>query len=244
MNSDLPVSFSNLNSPNQNEPISPYIYQPISAALAITPLAKGLIRKSELQISLPKQKLGVYNALITGLKIAPTVGITVGSQMILEDVLKNKYGTQSEERNFFSNLKISAIVGFATSPLIAVFNAQSMNLPLKKALKTLSIRQLSLITIQESSFVAGMNSSDFLPKFQTESKVLEKAEKISKLFFSSFVGAFFGHIPNTLLTRSQHGLVTNKISILFKGSFTRSFTIGSFSVLYHAIENHLSTIDK
>jgi hypothetical protein len=244
MSPSMPVNFSNLNKTEPKEPISPYIYHPIAAALAIIPLAKGLIRKSELQIGNPKQKLGLTKVIFTGLKIAPIVGITVGSQMILEDILKKKITNQKEEKKLSSNLKISAIVGFATSPLIAIFNAQAMNLGLTKALKTLSLRQISLISFQESSFVAGMSCSEFLPSFQTESNALKSSEKIFKLFFSSFVGAFFGHIPNTILTRSQNGLKTNKLSMLLKGSFTRSFTIGSFSVIYHAIKYQLAGINK
>jgi hypothetical protein len=243
MSYSMPINFPNFNTPEPKEPISPYIHHPIAAALAIIPLAKGLIRKSELQLGAPKQNLPFHKVVITGLKIAPIVGITVGSQMILEDILKKRTTNPSEEKNLFSNLKISAVVGLATSPLIAIFNAQSMNLSLKNALKTLSIRQISFIAFQESSFVAGMSCGDFFPSFQIESKVLEKTEKVFKLFLSSFIGAFFGHIPNTILTRSQNGLETTKPSIFLKGSFTRSFTIGSFSVLYHLIKNHLSTLD-
>jgi hypothetical protein len=222
------------------KPLSPLVYNPIAASIAIIPLAKGLIRKSELQLEKPKTPINFSTSLVTGLKISPIVGFTVGIQMILENILTKNHESNGEKKDVFTNLKFSLLIGTATSPLIAIFNAQAMNMNLKSALKTLSSKQISMIALQESSFVAGMSSSDYIPTSFTYIKLDKKIEKMIKMFFSSFLGALIGHVPNTILTRSQHGLVTPFSKTLIKGSMTRSANIGLFSVFYHSTKKLLS----
>src|SRR5271169_4746916 len=141
--------------------IAPYAVPPVAAAAAIVPAFRDLVAKSAQQRGEPVKKMMISEWLKGGFKTAPTVGVIVGTQMVLQGVVEKALvgdGAQSLSSKFAS----SAIVGLASSPFLAVFNGQTMGWGVLESLYRFTPKQCLAISVQEAAFVGGLSAADKL----------------------------------------------------------------------------------
>lgn len=200
-----------------------------SAAFAITPTFWLFKIKSAQQAGDPISRFTVTSSLKDGIKAAPFLGAVVGVQLKTEKFVKEKLfeifqlGTK-EERGFWLSFTSSAIVGALSAPLWTVFNARTMNIPLKKAFKNFP-KQALAISFRETAFLIPLS---YQPKNTGDSKIQE--------YFMEFMkGAAIsacGHPADTLSTLWQKGKNLQNISQLKNGLVARATGVGLFTVLY------------
>jgi len=207
----------------------PYLVPPICAGVAIVPVFRDLMPKSAQQLGkIPNVSL--REGVKEGIKASRTVGVLVGSQMILQGAVERNL-TQNDG-SLEAKLKSSAIVGFFSSPVVAIFNGQSMKWRALKSLRRLNSKQALAITVQESAFVGGISAADKLAAVMKSRFGDNKAVEYSAAFASGAMGSLVGHPANTALTRWQAGLKVTSARQLMWGSMRKARAVGAFSVLY------------
>lgn len=218
----------------------PYIVPPVAAAVAIFPPFFDFVAKSALQLEkpVPPKLFGV--GLREGIKIAPYVGLLVGTQMQVEAFFKNRLFGDKERRPFQEVVATSALTGFCSSWLVAIFNGGTMGQSPLESLRGFTFRQCRWITLQESAFVAGVAAAEPLALRMKEQWGDHPAVEAAAVFGSGALGSFLGHPANTVLTRAQGGLSSPSGTQYFLGSVRKARGTGLFALGYYYTKQYLS----
>jgi hypothetical protein len=168
-----------------------------------------------------------------GMGAAPTVGLLIGMQDMLQRVVEKKLQGEEAQPTLLTKLASSALVGIASSPVVAVFNGQTLKGGgVIESLRKFTAWQCMAISIQEAAFVAGLSAADLVAAPLKERFGDSKSVEYAATFTSGAFGSLAGHPANTALTRWQSGLRVESVSQLMWGSMRKARTIGVFSVLY------------
>ena len=233
MSSTLPAQ--NGQSPGLLSYVIPYLTPPIAASAAIVPVFPGFVAKSAQQIGKPIPKMTFKEMLVGGLKVSPTIGFIVGTQMIVQNIAEKalmKNSKNSDEPNFLQMLASSVLVGGISAPALAVFNRQTMGQTVAESLKSLSAREVLAIVSRETSFLFSLRISDPLSQAMKRYSGDNKAVDYSSAFVSGVVGSIIGNPFDAALTLWQKGMKVENFYQLMRGSPIRALSIGGFSVFY------------
>ncbi len=215
--------------------ISPYLIPPFAASFAIILPFHGFVIKSAQQEGRPIPRVTLKKAIIGGIRAAPSIGTTVGIQMIgqgyLERLLK-KITKQKDKLSFSSMIVSSLAIGIISAPPLAVFNGQTMGHSVMQSLRMLSAKQAMAITCRETSFLFSIRISDPLGKAMKDIIGDNKFVEYSSAFFSGVIGSFVGHPADTALTLWQRKMKLVSFRQLMRGAPMRAFATGSFAVFY------------
>jgi hypothetical protein len=249
-----PTSSSSSPSEGVWRSIVPYLGPPFAASAGIVPAFYDMIAKSEMQIGRPAPRMTFKN-LLQGVKggfgAAPTVGIMVGTQMVLQarveqsllNTFPNLFADGSNEAKAWLTLASSAVVGGLSSPCLAVYNGKTMLPPwsVKKSLSRLSPKQAGAITLQETGFVGGLATADLLSRKMTQLVGDNKAVEYSAAAVAGILGSLFGHAGNTALTRWQNGMRIDNLGQLSWGSLRKARGNAIFAVVYKFVKAGLNS---
>jgi hypothetical protein len=224
--------------------LAPYVAQPLAASVAIVPAFGDLVRKSAEQRGDPVPKLTATKWLKGGLKMAPIVGATVGSQMLLQMFLEKMIAGDSNKDELASKFASSAVVGIVSSPFLAVINGQSMGWSAKKSLRLFSLKQGLAISVQETAFVGGLSAADYLSGLMKEKFGDNKGVEYLAAFTSGALGSLAGHPANTALTRWQSGMPVESMRQSMWGAAKKARAIGIFAVFYKFAKETLNSSAK
>ncbi|QLH36973.1 MAG: hypothetical protein HWD61_13215 [Parachlamydiaceae bacterium] len=223
--------------------IVPYASPPIAAGAGIVPVFYGFVAKSAMQLGQPLPKMTVKEVLQEGGKAAPTIGIIVGTQMIVQSVAENAFmkNTKNEQPSFKLMIASSLLVGGFSAPALAVFNAQTMGRSVADSLKSLTTKQVVAIVTRETSFLFSLRisdpASDAMKSYCGDNKAIE----YSSAFATGFIGSIIGHPADTALTLWQKGRKIEKLSQLKQGVLIKAFAVGGFSVIYKVTKEWLQS---
>lgn len=212
--------------------LSPYLVPPFAASGAIILVFRDMILKSAQQKGQPLPSIPFRKGLIEGAKAAPTVGLIVGSQMVIQKLVEKTLLGESKKSDLSTSLKSSAIVGTISAPFLAIFNGQTMGWSVMKSLRNFNPWQGLAIAVQETGFVGGLSASDRLAEAMKGVFGNNKAVEYMAAFTSGALGSLAGHPANTALTRWQSGMRVDSLSQSMWGSARKARAVGLFSVLY------------
>ncbi len=226
--------------------IAPYVNSSIAASAAIVPVFYGFVGKSSLQTGKPLPNMLPKEIFIGGLKAAPTIGITIGSQMFVqnmaEEALITYFGYTKENLDFKAMLVSSIATGILSTPPLAMFNGQTMGRSVWLSLKSLSIKQTAAIVSRETSFLFSLRISDPISKAIKGIYGDNKIAEYGATFISGVALSVVGHPADTALTLWQKDLKVENPQQLMRGVFTRALAIGGFSILYKAAKETLKSL--
>lgn len=224
----------------QNEPpsigiwpkIGPYVIPPIAASGAIIPAFKHMIYKSALQKGQPIVPISYMKGISEGCKAAPTVGAIVGSQMIIQNYVEKVIVGDKRKASLTDTFVSSGIVGIISSPILAIFNGQTMGLTLRESIRKFTLRQGVTIAGQETCFILGICASDRISTIMKSQFGDNKTVDYSGAYISGALGSIAGHPFNTALTRWQSGLTIDNPRQLMWGAARKAHAVGIFAVCY------------
>lgn len=215
----------------------PYVTPPLAASVAIIPIFRDLVVKSALQKGAPTPYMSVMDGIRGGVQAAPTVGVIVGTQMVFQRVLEKILMGNKDTKEMATLLVSSAIVGTASSPILAVFNGQTMGWTVVESMRRLSVRQCAAISVQETAFVGGLSAADRLAEEMRRHCGNSKTVDYVAAFISGYLGSLAGHPANTALTRWQSGMKIENVTQLMWGAARKARAMGLFSVGYKAVSD-------
>jgi hypothetical protein len=237
--------------------LAPYVVPPVAASAAIVPafydmIAKSALQKGELAPSMTFKN--VLNGIRRGCGAAPTVGLLVGTQMILKGrvdqalvkTFPHLFAEGSNQANAGLTLASSAVVGVISSPFLAVYNGKTM-VPawtVRESLSRFSLKQAGAITLQETGFVAGLAAADLVSVPMKQRLGDNKAVECLAAATSGALGSLVGHAGNTALTRWQNKMTVDSLRQLSWGSLRKARGNAVFAVVYKLAKEALySTVE-
>ena len=242
------------NPPSQEgfwQSLKAYAVPPVAASLAVVPVYFDLVAKNAMQMGKTPVSMSLREAVKGGVCLAPSTGVLVGSQMVLQplveqaltDMFPHFFTADSMAAKASLTLGASAAVGVLSSPFVAVFNGQSMNPPLgvKKTLSSLSFKKASAITLQETGFVVGIAAADVVSAPMKQMLGDHKSVEYLAAAVSGALGSLAGNPGNTALTRWQNGLGVDNVRQLGLGSFRRARALSTFSVGYKCLKESFNS---
>lgn len=216
----------------------------LAAAAAIIPSYYGFIVKSARQAGEDVPKMTLREVVKGGIKAAPNLGIIVGTQMMVQNVVEKKLNHGNETIRFDKMILSSAIVGLTSSPFLAVFNGQTMGLTPFQALRSMTGKQAMAITGRETSFVCSLRisepMSDLLKKQAGDNLSVETASA----FVSGAIGSVIGHPMDTALTLWQRGKTIESPYILMRGALPKAGGVGVFNIVYMFVNQSLTALEN
>lgn len=224
--------------------LAPYVGPPVGAAVAIVPAFHDMVAKSAMQKGLPPPLMTVFQGIKGGFGAAPTVGVIVGTQMVLQERVEkaltktfpNLFAGDSNQAKASLTLASSAVVGGLSSPFLAVYNGKTM-MPAwstKESLSKFSLKQAGAITLQETGFVAGLAAADLVSVPMKQALGDNKIVEYLAAATSGVLGSLAGHPGNTALTRWQSGMTIDSLRQLSLGSLRKARGNAIFAVAYKA----------
>lgn len=211
--------------------VEPYAAPPLAAAGGIIPAYRHLIAKSYQQCELPVPRMTLLEGLKKGLfKGAPTVGVVIGTQMILQNAVERVLAGNTTSLS--STLMSAALVGMASAPVLAVFNGGTMGYTVLQSLRRFSGKQVLALTVQETGCLGGLSAAGPLADFMRRKVGDNKIVECATAFTSGALGALAGHPANTAVTRWQKGLTLDTFHQPMLGAARRTYGVGMLSVLY------------
>lgn len=223
----------------------PYVIPPVAAGASIIPVFRGFIAKSAQQLGEPVPRFSILRGLWEGVKAAPTIGMVVGTQLIIQDIAEKKLfkpPAEDEQPSLAMMVASSIFVGTLSAPGLAIFNGQSMGRSFKQSLKDLSWKQTAAIVARETSFLLSIRISDPVSEYMKE-KFGDKAVVIyGSTFLSAAFGSLIGHPADTALTCWQKGIKLNSFSHAMKGGPAKGLAVGSFAVIYKVAKEALNNL--
>jgi hypothetical protein len=215
--------------------VAPYLIPPLAASVAIIPVFYGFVAKSAQQIGKPIPRMTIKEALKGGVQAAPTIGVIVGTQMIMqnavEKALMENIGNNGKP-SFTSMLVSSVIVGGISAPALAVFNGQTMGRTVTESLRSLSVKQTTAIVFRETSFLFSLIISGSVSEAMKRISGDNKAVEYSSAFVSGAIGSVIGHPADTALTLWQKGMKVECFRQSMRGAPMKALAVGGFSVFY------------
>jgi hypothetical protein len=177
-----------------------------------------------------------------GFGAAPTVGVMVGTQMVLQGRVEqalvrtfpNLFAEDSNKAKASLTLASSVVVGGLSSPFLAVYNGKTMMPPwrVRESLSKFSLKQAGAITLQETGFVAGLAAADLVSVPMKHMLGDNKAVEYSAAAVAGALGSLVGHPGNTALTRWQNGMTVDSLRQLSWGSLRKARGNAVFAVVY------------
>ena len=242
------MSISSQNEPSEGwwSSVRPSIEKPVAAASAIVYPFRDFMKKSEQQLGKPNPQISVREGLLEGVKAAPIIGMTIGMQIVSQGFVEKRVKwilpDQEEKENVSAMLLSSAIVGFVSSPFLAVFNGLSMKRGIVESLKKFSIAQAFAITARETAFLFSLRIIDPITEVMKQVFGDNKAVEYSSAFISGGVGSVVGHSFDTALTRMQKDLLLQfSAQQLMRGSVAKAAGTAKFALLYTIAKELLCT---
>ncbi|MFA6916455.1 MAG: hypothetical protein WC222_08670 [Parachlamydiales bacterium] len=225
----------------------PSIIPPVAGGMAIIPVYWGIERKSALQNIKPVPSFTVTQALVAGSKAAPIIsgiiGAQMGAQIVTENTLTRCFN-KGEKPGIGVTVLSSVTVGAISSPFLTIFNGKSMGMNWIESLRAMSIYQVAMIVSRETSFLISIRISDPLNDKLKESLGESRKVKYTSAFISGVLGSLFGHMADTGLTCAQNKVPVTTFRHLWRGSGTRSLTLGTFNVLYSVLNDALVILGR
>ncbi len=222
--------------------LAPYVVPPAAAFVAIVPAFYDMVAKSALQKGLSAPSMTLLQGVKGGFGAAPTVGVIVGTQMILQGRVEqafikafpNLFTEDSNRAKASLTLASSAVVGGISSPFLAVYNGKTMMPPwsFRESLARFSLKQAGAITLQETGFVAGLAAADLVSVPIKKMFGNSKAVEYSAAAIAGALGSLVGHAGNTALTRWQNGMTVDSLRQLNWGSLRKARGNAVFAVVY------------
>jgi hypothetical protein len=223
---------------------SPYVNPPIAAMIAIVPSYYGFVAKSFQQIGEKIPHMSVMEAVKGSFKAAPSIGVTVGTQMVVQSLVEKAIMMRSDKKDqkpsFETMLVSSMIVGGVSALPLAVFNGQTMGQTVRQSLKAFSTKQAIAIIARETSFLFSLRVSAPLSAYMKGSCGENKAVDYVSAFASGAIGSIVGHPFDTALTLWQKSMEVN-FHQLMRGSPMKALAVGGFSVFYRAANELLES---
>lgn len=220
--------------------VASFAIPPVAASGAIVPVFRDLIIKSAQQRGEAIPSITISEGLKKGLRSAPTVGVIVGTQMVIQQQVEKVLMGDSKSSSFSSSLLSSAIVGAASAPVLAVFNGQTMGKSMWESIRNFTPRQGGAIAAQETAFVAGISAADKLSTKMKQKLGDNKFVDYAAAFFAGAAGSIAGHPANTALTRGQSGMKLESFGQSLWGVARKARAVGCFSVLYKFAKENLN----
>lgn len=214
--------------------IAPVCAQTASASAATTVMFRDMMIKTYKQKGLPVPPITFLEGMKEGIKAAPIVVAIILTQMKVTEIIENTIFPDKSKRGIGSLFQSSAMVGFVSSPILAIFNGRTM--PEKygpvESLRRLRVPQALAITAQETGCVAGVYGAE-----RAAAKAKEVLGDYEVLDYgaaaaSGGAGALSGHAGNTALTRWQSGLKIETPMQLFWGAGPRARALATFCAVY------------
>jgi hypothetical protein len=220
-----------------------YAVPPAAAAAGIIPAFGDMVAKSEQQKGQKVSPMSAKQAVMGGCKAAPTVGAIVGSQMILQGVVERVLAGDAKP-TLTSTVASTAVVGMLSSPVLAVFNGQTLGWGVRESLRKFTAKQGAAISVQETAFLAGLAVGDRLAMVMQRYLGKHKAVDYTAAFATGAMGSLAGHPANTALTRWQSGMSVSRHEMMW-GSVRKARAVGTFAVGYKAVKEVATTaLDK
>lgn len=228
---------------------SSWIVPPIAAGAAIVPTYYGFAIKTAQQLQKPIPSMSVLEALMGGMRLAPTVAGLVGTQMVLQNAserkIKQLFGDPQERSvTFFETTASSFLVGAVSAPGIAIFNGQAANQSPMSSLRNLTLKQAGAISMQETAFVMGMSAGGHLYGLAKEHFGDNDVIKHGSNFITGALGSLCGHPANTALTLWQNGLKVEKAFQLGRGAPAKAIATGVFSMGFQVAKECLNNLGQ
>ena len=223
--------------------LKPYLVPPVAAAGAIVLPFRDFIIKSALQKGEPAPNVSFRQGIKAGLGAAPTVGMIVGAQMVLQNMVETALAGESKKESLSLKFLSSAIVGIGSAPILAVFNGKTMEWSMIESLRKFSAKQGLAIALQETAFVGGLAAADQLAGAMKEKLGDNKAVEYGAAGIAGAFGSAAGHAGNTALTRWQSGMSFSLRQSMW-GSLTKARGVGFFAVLYKLGKETLNSTVK
>lgn len=215
--------------------IAPYIAPPLAASIAIIPVFYGFVAKSAQQLGKPIPTLTIKEAIKGGFKAAPSIGVTVGTQMIAQNTFEKAlmmFSGNESKPNFASMLFSAMMVGVISAPPLAVFNGQTMGKTVMSSIKNLSAKQVTAIVTRETSFLFSLRISEPVSEAMKQISGDNKGTEIGSAFISGAIGSTIGHPADTAFTLWQKEMEVVNFRQLFRGAPVKAVTVGCFAIIY------------
>lgn len=232
---------------------SSWIVPPLAAGAAIVPTYYGFAVKTAQQLQKPIPTMSALEALMGGMRLAPTVAGLVGTQMVLQNASERKIKqlfrdtqekAQDESATLVETTASSFFVGAVSAPGIAIFNGQAANQSPISSLRNLTLKQAGAISMQETAFVMGMSAGGHLYGLVKEHVCDNDAIKHLSNFITGAAGSLCGHPANTALTLWQNGLKVEKVFQLSRGGPVKAIATGLFSMGFQVAKERLNKIGQ
>lgn len=238
--------------------VAPYVVPPVAASLAIVPAFYDMANKTTLQKGLTPPRMTptlVLKGIKGGVGAAPSVGVIVGTQMVLQgrvekglvQAFPNLFEGDSNQAKGALTLASSAVVGALSSPCLAVYNGKTMSpaWTARESLSRFTLKQAGAVTLQETGFVAGLAAADLLSRPMKQVLGDNKGAEYAAAGTAGALGSLVGHAGNTALTRWQNKLPVQTFSQLRLGSLTKARGNAMFAFVYNCVKDALnSTVEK
>ncbi len=245
------MSSSNQTTPysQMNAIWSSWITPPLAAGAAILPTYYGFAVKTAQQLQKPLPTMSALEALMGGIRLAPTVAGLVGTQMVLQNACERKlnqlFGNPEDQgATLIETAASSLLVGGMSAPGIAIFNGQAANQSPLASLRNLTVKQAAAISLQETAFVMGMSAGDHVYAFAKEYFGDNDSMKYGSSFITGAAGSLCGHPANTALTRWQNGLKVENIFQLGRGGPAKAIATGVFSMGFQIAKECLNNLGQ
>lgn len=229
--------------------LTPYLTPPLAASTAMFPVFYGFIGKSARQLGKPIPDIKLMEVVKMSGKAAPTIGMIVGTQMIvqrmLENFLSNPVHNQTSPLSAFTSMFASSIVvGTVSAPLLAIFNGQTMGRKVTESLQALTLKQSGAILARETSFLFSLRISDPVSIIMRQKLGDSQTVAYGSTFISGMIGSLIGHPADTALTLWQNGRKLMHPRQLMRGSLMRASASGGFFVGYKITKEWLGSVQQ
>lgn len=226
-----------------------YLYPPVAAGVAIVPTYYGFVAKNALQLGRPIPQMNAE--LFKGaLKAAPALSVAVGAQMGAQKIVERMFVDKPEDSAESSHNSVkmmllsSTLVGGLSAYPLAVFNNQVGGKSFKESIKSPSAKVLVAMAGREACFLSSLRVSG--PVSEVMKSAFDDNEVVEQgaIFATGAVGSLVGHPADTAATLWQNGMKVANFRQLAKGSATKAFAVGAFSVAYKAVERGLRSLSE
>jgi hypothetical protein len=219
-----------------------YLIPPIAAGLSIILPYYCLVWKSYRQVGATMPPINWGNTIGGGIGAAPIVGGIVGSQMIGMQYIANQ----------ISNLGISAdnakaisavLIAIPSVPALAILNGKTIGLSPLQAVRNITMLQNALIVTRESTFLLSDPIGGMIDKNIKKHCGDNVLASYASTIMGGMIGSMAGHVPDTMITRSQKNLPISKtIKGLSSGMLHKALGVGIFYGLYRATSEGMKQI--
>jgi len=214
---------------------SEYYTPPLSAMGAIVLPYRFFVVKSAQQLGKPIPRIPILEGIVGGFRAAPTLGFTVGLQMVAQGVVEKWIRRGEGQPSFFEMFSSSALVGLISAPPLAAFNGLTMGRTIAQSIRGLSVRQTGAIVTRETSFLFALRINTPLGERMKLYFGENRTVEIVSAFMSGAIGSMIGHPADTALTLWQRGIAITSTGQLMRGGPAKAAAVGLFSIGYKLI---------